>query len=97
MKWWMQKKQINYNVVEEKKNSKILELKIKRNSLLNETDWIIQRHQEQTELKINRSIFNTSITDEKCLEWLEYRQLLRDLPNRDDFDLKNPQWPIVPS
>jgi len=57
------------------------ELRIQRNGLLIDSDWIVTFHTEK----------GTSIP----VEWTTYRQALRDLPSNTE-DPKNPVWPIKP-
>ena len=57
-------------------------LRQKRDFLLKDCDW--------TQLP------DAPISNEKKEEWANYRQELRDLPNRNDLDLNNPQWPQEP-
>ena len=53
----------------------------KRNRLLKDTDWIILRYLDQG--------------DEVPLEWKEYRQALRDVPEQGGFP-GSVDWPIIP-
>ncbi|NDV21039.1 phage tail protein, partial [Pseudodesulfovibrio sp. JC047] len=47
-----------------------------RDALLTESDWLVQRHNEQLALNIS-----TRLTDNQYSELLTYRQSLRDWPN----------------
>jgi hypothetical protein len=79
---------------EETDVEKLENIRTKRNNLLVESDFVIQRHIEQKELVILEIIEATTLIDEKYNEWLEYRQLLRDITV--DVDLDNPLYPIKP-
>ena len=57
-------------------------LRVKRNQLLAETDWVITMHKE----------LGTNIP----AAWKTYRQALRDLPANTE-DPANPVWPTKPS
>jgi hypothetical protein len=54
----------------------------KRNQLLKDSDWT--------------QLADASLTDEKKLEWKQYRQLLRDLPTTQT-DPINIVWPTQPT
>jgi len=56
-------------------------IRMKRNQLLAETDWVITMHKEK----------DTNIP----AAWKTYRQALRDLPANTE-DPANPVWPIKP-
>lgn len=79
---------------EEVDAEKLEKIRIERNNLLSESDFIIQRHVEQKELVMLEIIEATTITEEKYNEWLEYRQLLRDMTI--DIDLDDPLYPAKP-
>lgn len=76
----------------------------RRNDLLNDADKIIDRHRSQRELLTLGKITNTTITEEKYIEWLEYKQLLRDFPetihflsiSNPEMDFSNPTFPEPP-
>jgi hypothetical protein len=57
------------------------------------TDWVLQRHQEETLLGIPHSI-----TEEKLIEVLQYRQQLRDLTLSYpvNIDVNEVNWPTNP-
>lgn len=55
-------------------------LLITRNSILTETDWIVNRHIEQKMLNIS-----TSLSDEDFNRYLDYRQELRDITSNINF------------
>ena len=57
-------------------------IRMKRNQLLAETDWVITMHKE----------LGTNIP----AAWKTYRQALRDLP-ANTADPANPVWPTKPS
>ena len=52
-----------------------------RNALLEDTDWVILRYFDQGE--------------EVPLEWKEYRQALRDIPEQEGFP-ESVDWPEMP-
>jgi hypothetical protein len=58
-----------------------LSLRLERDKLLSESDWT--------------QYTDTPLNDEVKAEWLEYRQLLRDLPANID-DPADPDWPLAP-
>lgn len=67
-----------------------------RDKRLDDTQWLISRHQEQ----ISNGI-KTTLTEEQFNELLEYRQALRDLPTLDGFpwqggDNDEIPWPTMP-
>lgn len=62
-----------------------------RQTIFNNTKWIQERHKDQIEREVE-----TSLTEEKYQEWLDYWQELRDLPET----YEHPQdviWPTPPS
>lgn len=61
-----------------------------RDHLLTQTDWLIQRHQEEELLGKK-----TTLTKAKYTALLNYRQELRDLPDHPDFpDTPLPECPV---
>ena len=79
---------------EEIDSEKLELIRLQRNRLLTESDFVIQRHIEQKELISLSVIELTTITEEKYGEWLQYRQLLRDMTLNVDLD--NPLYPAKP-
>lgn len=67
-----------------------LESRAKRDQLLDGTQWLVQRHQDQ----VNAGI-QTTFTAEQYAALLMYRQALRDLPNQAGFP-ETVTWPIKP-
>ena len=68
-----------------KSEQELLEEKIKdilgrRNTLLTETDWMFNRHLEQTMLKVV-----TNLTEGQFTKLIEYRQALRDITDTEGF------------
>jgi len=61
-----------------------------RNFRLFQTDWIIQRHQEQQLLNLP-----FSLSDEKLQEFLVYRQALRNM-TQTYTSLSTAVWPVNP-
>ena len=61
-----------------------------RNAYLNSTDWVVSRHNEEKLLGND-----TTLTEEKFAEILDYRQKLRDLTKTFN-SLDNVQWPVNP-
>lgn len=61
-------------------------IKLQRNKLLFDTDWLCIRHRDQVSANIE-----TTLTNEQYQSLLTYRQSLRDLP--DTVDLNNPEFP----
>ena len=64
---------------EEKENF----IRSKRDSLINDVIWQVERHKQEKELNIN-----TSLTDEEYLSLLKYIQELRDITNQKGFPEK---------
>ena len=56
-------------------------IRIKRNELLTETDWVVVKHNE----------LGTPIPQ----KWLDYRQALRDIPDQTGFP-EEIDWPQEP-
>lgn len=71
----------------------VITVEMVRVQKLYETDWVLQRHQEETLL----GIANT-LTSEKLSEVMTYRQALRDITNTNDKNLPADQitWPVNP-
>jgi hypothetical protein len=67
---------------------------IERIARLSNTDWLVQRHQEQLLLNIT-----TSLTQQQFEELLTYRQSLRDITLSSSLDAlaSDINWPTVPS
>ena len=61
-----------------------------RNNVLQSTDWVLQRHQEQELLNLPRTL-----TEEKFQQVLQYRQALRDMTNTYT-SLSTAVWPVNP-
>lgn len=59
-----------------------------RDLLFSQSNWIRQRHTDRIDLGIDDTNNWTA--------WLNYWQALRDLPEWEDFDPRNPQWPTKP-
>ncbi|MCO7505441.1 MULTISPECIES: phage tail assembly chaperone [Pseudomonas] len=51
-----------------------------RDRSVNETEWLVTRHRDERELKLN-----TTLTSVQFAELLVYRQSLRDWPQSTDF------------
>jgi type III secretory pathway component EscV len=83
---WKSKEQIDQEQLE----VKIQKLREQRNKLLQETDWLLLRHQD--EVSMERT---TTLSTEQHQELLAYRQALRDLP--ESWDINNPIFPDKPS
>ena len=67
--------------IEERRHD-LYALKIKRDSLLYKSDWVV-------------SVSDSNLSPEKVEEWKVYRQALRDLPINTE-DIENPIWPTHP-
>jgi hypothetical protein len=61
-----------------------------RNNVLQTTDWVLQRHQEEQLLNLP-----PSLSDEKFQEFLTYRQALRDM-TKTYTSLTTAVWPVNP-
>jgi len=88
----------NLNILEEKALSYVtavakITVEMVRFEKLVTTDWIIQRHQEETLLGIPNTL-----TNEEFIAILTYRQELRDLTDTYAKDLSHDQavWPVYP-
>lgn len=66
------------------------ECRAKRDKLLTDTDYVIQRHLEQTDSEGSKTL-----TDQQYQSWLVYRQALRDLPATIITDA-DPEYPVKP-
>jgi hypothetical protein len=60
----------------------LIQLRIKRDILLQKCDWVL--------------VPDTPLSQEKIDEWKVYRQALRDLPTTAE-DPANPVWPSIPT
>lgn len=60
---------------QKKTDDKWLEMRSKRDSAIQDSTWVIERHKEEKELGLA-----TTITDIEYAAWLSYRQQLRDFP-----------------
>lgn len=68
-----------------------LALEMKRNersALISATEWLVQRHRDQTE-----SAISTALTDEQYAALQVYRQALRDWPSANDPSKPFPDKP----
>jgi hypothetical protein len=68
---------------------KAADVRTKRDSMLNSTDWIMSRHRD--ELQFNKT---TTLTEDQIVEVGAFREDLRNItaaPNFPDID-----WPITP-
>lgn len=62
----------------------------KRDSLIEETQWLVQRHRDQIEVAEP-----TTLTSDQYKALLTYRQDLRDVPTQSGFP-SNIVWPSYP-
>lgn len=71
----------------------VLTMDMVRQGKLFESDWLVQRHQEETLLEIAHKL-----TEEQYMAVLTYRQQLRDLTNTytKDTPSSNVTWPVSP-
>ena len=53
--------------------------------------WLVERHRDQL-----ASCGETTLTDAGYLNWLAYRQALRDLPQQPGFPWEGPDDPVCP-
>lgn len=70
---------------------KLAVFEVERDRRLAECDFITLRHQEQKQLGIP-----TTKTEAEYLQWLQYKQDLRDMTKQSGFDPGNPAWPMPP-
>ncbi|MHA3062494.1 phage tail assembly chaperone [Acinetobacter sp. ANC 4641] len=67
-----------------------VDVRIKRDQLLNDTQWLVQRHRDQTEIGEP-----TTLTLDQYKALMTYRQALRDVPTQSGFP-NNIVWPSYP-
>jgi hypothetical protein len=67
------------------------QVRAQRDSLIDGSRWIKQRHQDEQELGVA-----TSLSSETYQAWLNYWQQLRALPDQPGFDPTNVTWPTQP-
>jgi hypothetical protein len=60
----------------------LFQLRVQRNGILSATDWAVMP--------------DSPLSEEKKQEWVEYRQLLRDLPE-NTIDFSDVTWPEEPT
>lgn len=65
-------------------------VRAKRDGKIQETNWLVERHQEQLSAGIE-----TTITDAEYRALLTYRQALRDVPAQAGFP-RDITWPTAP-
>jgi hypothetical protein len=68
---------------------KLNEIKLQRDKLLADTDWLCIRHRDQVAIGVE-----TALSYSQYQALLNYRQALRDLP--DTVDVDNPVYPDIP-
>lgn len=71
----------------------VLTMEMVRQAKLFDTDWVVQRHQEETLLNIAHTL-----TNEQYMAVLTYKQQLRDLTDTYPRDTPNENvvWPVDP-
>lgn len=82
--------------IEEQKAEKLANIKAKRDGLLNDVVWMVDRHKQQLDLVQNLLLPATTLTTRQYYQLLQYIQELRDVPNKEDLDLDNPVFPEKP-
>ena len=70
------------------------QIRLQRNALLAEADWLILRHIEQSELVAKQLLESTTLSPEQYEELLLYKQALRDM--METVDINDPVFPDVP-
>lgn len=75
---------------EEKRADAERDVRAKRDSLIDETMWLVQRH--QSEKMIQRA---TTLSDDQLMQLLRYHQALRDVPAQRGFP-NAVVWPVAP-
>lgn len=77
----------------EEDSAPVITLEMERAQLLYETDWIVQRHQEQLLRQVP-----TTLSDTEFRALLDYKQELRDLTQAHSKDepAENISWPNKP-
>jgi hypothetical protein len=63
------------------------EVRLKRDALLAESDWVVTKAVEQNA--------QDGLGIQVPVVWLDYRQALRDIPEQDGFP-ENVTWPVAP-
>jgi len=66
-------------------------VKVQRDALLAQSDWIVSRHRDQRDSGVP-----TSLTNDQYVGWLTYRQALRDITLQDGWP-SNVSWPTSPA
>ena len=68
-----------------------IEIRLKRDQLLSDTQWLVQRHRDQIEVAEP-----TTLTSDQYKALLTYRQALRDVPTQTGFpdDIIFPKYPL---
>lgn len=66
----------------------------KRNALLNDCLWMVDRHKQQKELLTANFVKRINLSDSQYMKLLRYIQELRDLPETINFE--NPAFPTKP-
>ena len=73
----------SFNISDEVFESRLKQIRTKRNRLLTQTDWT--------------QVLDNDLSDDEVFEWREYRQLLRDLPGTVTKEtINNVDWPEPP-
>ncbi|MHA3117238.1 hypothetical protein E0H86_07080 [Acinetobacter sp. ANC 4635] len=67
-----------------------LQVRVKRDALLIDSQWLVQRHRDQIEVSEP-----TTLTTDQYKALLTYRQALRDVPTQIGFP-DNIVWPSYP-
>jgi Phage tail assembly chaperone protein len=66
-------------------------IRSQRDALVAQSDWVVQRHREQSDSGIT-----TSLTAAQYASWLAYRQALRDISKQAGFPA-SVAWPAQPA
>jgi len=95
MKWIVDNKQRLIPILEQLTQAAmpVITLEMTRGQLLYDTDWLVQRHQEETLQNTTTTLSTQQFTD-----LLNYKQQLRDLTNTYSKDTPTDQviWPTNP-
>ena len=95
MQWVVENLQLfeSLAVERENRNQFVVTLEIGRLQRFFDTEWMMQRHEEETVLRIPHKL-----TDEQYMALLNYRQELRDLTNLYPRDTPESEvvWPVNP-
>jgi hypothetical protein len=71
------------------------DVRSRRDALIEDADWLVMRHMQETALVTAGSLTAATLTDAQYLELLEYIQSLRRIPQGYDYPAAV-AWPAAP-